>query len=181
MDGGAYDFGSVPAQPMCAASDGLSGIDGSCSVSGYSGSPGTHTVVARAKDKAGNEMSEGRTYTVRPWTLRGFYQPTDMSGTLNVVKNGATVPLKFEIFAGSTELRDTSYVNPLTATQITCEAGATIDMIEVTATGGTALRYDDVTGEFVYNWHTPKKAGNCYRVKVATQDGSILAALFKLK
>jgi predicted secreted protein len=29
--------------------------------------------------------------------LKGFYQPVDMNGVYNIVKNGSTVPLKFEI------------------------------------------------------------------------------------
>jgi hypothetical protein len=180
-NGASYYFGSVPAAPTCNASDSLSGLDGSCSVSGYSTAVGSHTVTASATDKAGNPNSDSRTYTVLPWTLAGFYQPTDMNGTLNVVKNGSTVPLKFEIFAGSTELTDTANVKSLAATQITCDVSATVDDIELTATGGTSLRYDTTAGQFVYNWQTPKKAGNCYRVTMTTQDGSSLAAFFKLK
>jgi hypothetical protein len=180
-DGASYYFGSVPAGPTCTASDGLSGIDGSCSVSGYSTAVGSHTVTASATDKAGNSNSDSRTYTVLPWLLTGFYQPTDMNGTLNVVKNGSTVPLKFEIFAGSTELTDTANVKSLTSAQIGCDVSAPTDEIELTATGGTSLRYDTTAGQFIYNWQTPKKAGNCYRVTMTTQDGSSLVAFFRLK
>jgi hypothetical protein len=180
-NGASYYFGSVPAAPTCNASDSLSGLDGPCSVSGYSTAVGSHTVTASATDKAGNPNSDSRTYTVLPWTLAGFYQPTDMNGTLNVVKNGSTVPLKFEIFAGSTELTDTASVKSLTSAQIGCDLSAPSDDIELTATGGTSLRYDTTAGQFVYNWQTPKKAGSCYRVTMTTQDGSSLAALFKLK
>jgi hypothetical protein len=91
------------------------------------------------------------------------------------------VPLKFEIFAGSTELTDMADVKSLAASQITCDATASLDDIEVTATGGTSLRYDPTAGQFIYNWQTPKKAGYCYRVTMTSQDGSSLAALFKLK
>jgi hypothetical protein len=105
----------------------------------------------------------------------------DMSGVLNTVKNGSTVPLKFELFAGATELTSTADVKSLTATQITCDTSNPIDDIEVTATGGTSLRYDASGGQFIYNWQTPKKPGTCYRVTMTTQDGSTLVALFKLK
>ncbi len=40
--------------------------------------------------------------------MKGFYAPVDVNGVLNTVKGGSTVPLKFEVFAGSTELTDTS-------------------------------------------------------------------------
>jgi hypothetical protein len=180
-DGASYYFGSVPAAPTCSASDALSGLDGSCTVSGYSTAVGSHTVTATAKDLAGNEASASASYTVLAWTLYGFYQPVDMNGVYNVVKNGSTVPLKFEIFAGPTELTDVSAVQSLTANLVTCQTGVVEDTIEVTATGGTSLRYDTTGGQFVYNWKTPSTAGKCYRVTMTTLDGSSLVAYFKLK
>ena len=125
------------------------------------------------------------TFSIQAWTLKGFYQPVDMStiSTLiyNTVKNGSTVPLKFEIFAGSTELTNTSSVKSLTNAQTSCDANALTDDIETTATGGTVLRYDTTDGQFIYNWKTPNTAGKCYRVTMTTLDGSSLAAYFKLK
>ena len=115
------------------------------------------------------------------WTLNGFYQPVDMSGTLNVVKGGSTVPLKFEVFAGQTELTETSVVTSFTQTKIACETSVPTDVIEVTTTGGTSLRYDTTGGQFIQNWKTPKLPGKCYQVTMTIQDGSSLSALFKLK
>lgn len=44
------------------------------------------------------------------------------------------------------------------------------------------MREDDATGgQFVFNWQTPKAPGACYKVTMTTQDGSQLAANFKLK
>ncbi len=184
-NGGSYYFGFVPAAPTCSASDVLSGLDGTCSVSGYSTAVGSHTVTASATDKAGNTASASNSYTVLAWTLTGFYAPVDMSPgapttiVWNVVKGGSTVPLKFEIFAGLTELTDTSYVTGFTATPVACSTG-TSDAIEVTATGGTSLRYDTTAGQFIYNWKTPKTTG-CYKITMTTQDGSMLFAYFQLK
>jgi hypothetical protein len=91
------------------------------------------------------------------------------------------VPLKFEIFAGPTELTDIAYIKSLTYAQTSCEANATTDEIELTATGGTSLRHDAIAGQFVYNWKTPSNAGKCYRVTMTTIDGSSLVAYFKFK
>jgi hypothetical protein len=179
-DGGSYYFGSVPAAPTCSASDALSGLDGSCGVSGYSALVGSHTVTASATDKAGNSASASATYTVLAWTIGGFYQPVDMGGVLNTVKGGSTVPLKFKVFAGTTELTDTAIVSTLVKL-VTCNAVAGEDTIEVLATGGTSLRYDAVGGQFIFNWQTPKLPGKCYSVTMTTQDGSSITALFKLK
>jgi hypothetical protein len=178
--GGNYYFGFVPAAPTCTADDTLSGPK-DCEVTGYATTVGTHDMTATAYDVAGNFKEETRTYTVLAWTLKGFYQPVDMNGVWNKVKNGSTVPLKFEIFAGPTELTDITYVKSLTYAQATCDANATTDDIETTATGGTSLRYDMTAGQFVYNWKTPSTAGKCYRVTMTTLDGSSLVAYFILK
>jgi hypothetical protein len=126
------------------------------------------------------------TLTIQAWTLNGFYQPVDMPLSLtnpvwNSVKNGSTVPLKFEVLAGSVELTDVGAVLSFTQTKVACDASAPTDEIEVTSTGGTSLRYDAVAGQFIQNWQTPKLAGQCYRVTVTTQDHSTLTAFFKLK
>jgi hypothetical protein len=84
-NGASYYFGSVPAAPACSASDGLSGLNGSCSVSGYLTTVGTHTVSATAADKAGNSKTVSNTDTVLAWTLTGFYSAVDMGGVVNSV------------------------------------------------------------------------------------------------
>lgn len=183
-DGGAYYFGSVPAAPTCTASDSLSGPDGSCSVSGYGTSVGSHTVSASAKDVAGNVgSSASRTYTVLAWTLNGFFQPVDMGTNMfNTVKSGSTVPLKFRVFSGSTEQTDVAAVKSLSYVKITCAGVAIEDAIEeIAPTGGTLLRYDSTGGQFIYNLKTSGKAGECYRATMTTLDGSTLVANFKLK
>ena len=99
----------------------------------------------------------------------------------NTVKGGSTVPLKFELFAGS-ELTDPANVKSLQSTKVSCSSGAGIeDAIETTATGGTSLRYDSTGGQFIYNWKTPTGAGTCHKVTVTAQDGSTISAYFKMK
>ena len=90
------------------------------------------------------------------------------------------MPFKFELFAAN-ELTDTSKVQALRQVKVNCDTSATIDDIELTATGGTQLRYDSTAGQFVYNWQTPKAAGSCYDVTITAQDGSSKTAHFKLK
>jgi hypothetical protein len=177
----SYYFGSVPAAPTCSAVDALSGLNGECSVSGYATTVGTHTVTASASDKADNSASASATYTVLAWTLNGFYNPVDMNGVFNVVKGGSTVPLKFEVFAGPTELNSTSVVNTFVQTKVACDGSSPTDEIEVVTTGGTSLRYDATAGQFIQNWQTPKLPGQCYRVTMTTDDGSSLIAFFRLK
>ena len=180
-DGGAYLFASVPAAPTCTATDVVSGLAG-CVVTGYSTTVGPHTVTATATDNAGRMTQVARTYTVNPWTLKGFYAPVDMGGVWNSVKGGATVPLKFEVFSGATELTDVAASQGFTVKGVACPGTlAATDDIELTTTGGTTLRYDSVAGQFIQNWQTPKKPGSCYSVTMTSVDGSSNSANFKLK
>lgn len=146
---------------------------------------GTYAIVPEAGGaKVGNYLvrAHNGTLTIGSWTFKGFYQPVDMSGTLNTVKGGSTVPIKFELFKGTTELTDTASINqPLKAAKVACDTGATVDAIELVATGGTALRYDATGGQFIYNWKTPTAAGACYKVTITANDGSSQTASFKIK
>jgi hypothetical protein len=179
--GSGYVFGSDPAAPTCTSSDAVSGL-ASCEVSGGGTSVGSHTYTAVATDRAGNSSTASMTYEVLPWSLKGFYSPVDTGGVWNSVKGGSTVPLKFEAFAGATELTATSAVKSFTVKTIACPgSSAMVDEVELVTTGGTSLRYDATAGQFVQNWQTPKKPGTCYAVTMTTQDGSALSANFLLR
>lgn len=163
-------------------SDSVSGpVTSSCSPPSGSTFPiGTTTVTCSARDAAGNLGTGTFKVTVRPLTLKGFYQPVAMGGVYNVVKAGSTVPLKFEVFAASTELTATSVVKGFTTTPVACSSSVpTGTVVGLTTAGGTSLRYDTTTGGFIQNWKTPKTTG-CYRATVTTVDGTTLSALFRL-
>jgi len=178
---GSVYFGSVPAPPTCTSTDGGSGPDG-CTVTGYSTAVGAHTLTATALDLAGRTGTATQTYNVLAWTLKGFYQPVDMNNVVNTVKGGSTVPLKFEVFSGTTELTNTSAVFSFNTQKVNCTSlNGTEDAIEVVSTGGTSLRYDTTGGQFIQNWKTPTGAGSCYSATMTTLDGSHITALFKIK
>lgn len=182
-DGGKYPFGSVPAAPSCTAVDAVDPA-ATCVVTGYGDAvSGTaYTLTAKATDHEGNVRTETRSYTVEAWKTGGFYAPVDGNGVWNTVKGGSTVPLKFELFAGSTELTSTSAISSFKSVAISCStSNAMTDEIEFTTTGGTSLRYDATAGQFIQNWQTPKTAGACYKVTMTAKDGSAVSALFKLK
>ena len=181
QDGASYVFGSVPAAGTCTATD-VVDTDATCEVTGYGTTVGGHTLTATATDASGNEATETRDYSVAAWTLKGFYSPVDINGVWNTVKNGSTVPLKFELFAGTTELTSTGAVQGFKVDGVSCPGSqATTDDVELTTTGGTSLRYDTTGGQFIQNWQTPKKVGACYAVTMTALDGSTISANFKLK
>ncbi|WP_406104282.1 OmpL47-type beta-barrel domain-containing protein [Micromonospora globbae] len=175
---GVVHFGSVPPTPTCTASDTTSGPAG-CVVSGYRTTVGTHTVTATATDVAGNTATATQTYTVLPWTAKGFHQPVEMDGVRNQVRAGSTVPLKFELFAAD-EITDTDAVT-MTAARIDCATSSGVEAVEVPTPGSTALRYDTTAGQFVFTWKTPTTPGACYAVTATADDGTALRALFHLR
>jgi hypothetical protein len=149
---------------------------------------GTTTVTCSAKDAAGNPGTKTFTVTVKPLTITGFSQPVDMNGVFNTVKGGSTVPLKFEIFAGTglsaIELTDTSMVR-FTVTKVNCTTGVTDEIETLATTGGTTLRHDG--GQYIQNWKTPTGTA-CYQVAVFTvaADGTTktstpIVAFFKTR
>jgi hypothetical protein len=156
-------------------------------------SVGSHTIKAFFAEDDDYLASESNpvTVTINPWTLNGFYQPVDMNDTVNTVKNGSTVPVKFEILKGTTELTNTSAVTSVLARPMACGelSGDPEDPIETVTTGGTSLRYDTTGGQFIFNWQTPKGAtqvGKCYSLTMtaadnSTTNNSTITAYFKLK
>jgi len=178
-----YYYGNDPVAPICVGSDAVSGMDTCVIDSSNAGSSvGPHSYKATATDKAGNTATATLNYTVLPWTTKGYYAPVNMGDVWNTVKGGSTVPLKFELFAGSTELTSTSAIKSFTQKTVACPgANAATDEIELVTTGGTSLRYDATAGQYMQNWSTPKKPGTCYQAVMTAQDGSTISANFMLK
>ena len=56
-----------------------------------------------------------------------------------------------------------------------------IDEVDFTTTGGTTLRYDLASNQYIQNWQTPRRPGTCYQVNVVFTGGQRLSANFKLK
>jgi hypothetical protein len=180
-NGGSYVFGSVPAGPTgCTASGGVSGL-ASCAVSGYATAVGPHTIMAAAVDGAGNGASIQRSYTVLPWRLSGFSNPTSMTAP-NVAKGGTNVNLKFQVFAGSKELTSLDSLSMLLQTPATCGTWVPLGPPALAfSSRASGQVFDRNGGQFVARWDLPWTAGSCWIVSVVTADGSSLQARFQVK
>jgi hypothetical protein len=182
---GPYIYDGTPKAATATTSN-PAGLNVTITYNGSTTAPtnvGTYNVVATIDNPNYQGQATG-TLVIKPWTLNGFYQPIDMGDVLNTVKNGSTVPVKFELFSGTTELTSTTAVSSISARQVPCNtfAGDPMDEIEYLApTGGTSLRYDATAGQFIYNWTTPKKANSCYNLTMTATDGSTITAYFKLR
>ena len=164
------------------------GASNACTVNGstltITKGTGTCAVTAtKAGDDNYNPVKSGETsITLAAWKVGGFYSPVDLNGIYNTVKGGSTVPVKFELFAGSRELTAVADAGALSAKPVNCTSAA-VDEIEVlvASTNGSGLRYDSTAGQYIYNWKTPAGAGKCYQFTMTARDGSIQTALFKMK
>ncbi len=119
------------------------------------------------------------TASILRWTYgTGFKSPVTMDSTkVNQLKGGSTVPLKFNVYAGTTEV--TANVGTVFARTQACESGDATVSVLVESTSASSLRYDTTGAHWVYNWKAPTGTG-CYKVGLTLTDGTVLAADFKV-
>jgi len=158
-------------------------VDGSVPVSCTPASPhtfgvGTTTVNCSATDAHGNTANGSFTVTVNyGWT--GFFRPVDNPDTVNSVKAGSAIPVKFSL-AGNQGLNIFAANFP-GSQKITCDTSDPVDAIEETVTAGnSSLSYDATSDQYNYVWKTDKSwAGTCRQLTVKTADGTPHIAIFK--
>jgi hypothetical protein len=155
---GTLDVCTV-AKPTFAPSDSLSGLDGS-EVATWTtptgSSVGTYTYTATAKDKAGNSVTETRTYTVKygaALKATPFLQPIN-SDNSSRFKTGSTVPVKFQLLCGTTPI--TNAVAKLNVRPVDTNPDPGIDEAISTsaATTGNMFRYDASGQQYIFNLST---------------------------
>jgi YDG domain/Bacterial Ig-like domain (group 3) len=169
---------------------------------------GSHTVqiagLTISGADAGNYslVQPATTAAILAWNAQGygFYQPVGVPNSVfvaapgalptpndatvwNVIKGGQTVPLKFNVFAGTVEKTTLDAITAFSAYKLSaCDADAATEWVEFTTTGNTTLRYDGTAGQWIQNWKTPTASRDtCYRASVTFADGSSLTAFFKLR
>lgn len=111
----------------------------------------------------------------------GFFPPVDNPPTVNTVKAGQGVPVKFSL-DGDRGL-DIFAAGYPASMQIGCSEDMPVNDIEETVTAGaSSLSYDPATDTYTYVWKTDKAwADQCRRLTVRLTDGTDHIALFKFK
>jgi hypothetical protein len=101
--------------------------------------------------------------------------------TLNLVKAGQAVPVKFSL-SGNQGLNIFATGYPQSK-QIVCSAGTSLDDVEATLTAGaSSLSYDPTTDQYTYVWKTDKTWANaCRQLVVMLSDGTAHQANFQFK
>lgn len=184
-DGAIYVLGSVPAAG-CVTTDALSGVETNAALvmsGGNDNGVGTFTASCTgAMDKAGNAGTASVTYQVI-YPYSEFSQPIDLPPTVNLVRAGASVPVKFSL-AGDRGLAILAAGSP-TSRRIDCAGGATneVDDTELAVTAGNnGLHYDSTADQYIYVWKTDKAlVGTCRQFTLTLNDGTTHPALFEFK
>lgn len=118
------------------------------------------------------------------YNFSGFLPPVDNWPMVNTAKAGSTIPVKWRL-VDSTGAPVTSLASfrSLTSAPIACNSADPADAIEevvTSSTGGTVLRYDATTSQFIYNWKTEKSVG-CRLLQLTLADGTKYPAKLQLK
>jgi hypothetical protein len=176
--GGQYLLGAAP-KAGCTAKDDIS-ASVTCDVrvtGGTANGVGTFSYTATATDGAGNTATESGTYSViYKWS--GVLQPINDTAhqvdlTTSIFKAGSTVPTKFvlrradgsAVQAGAAP----AFLPPLKGSAIT--AAVDENLFSTTPSTGGLFKYDAASGQYHYNWGTPKTGGNYYRLGISLDDG----------
>jgi probable HAF family extracellular repeat protein len=162
------------------AADALSGLATQSCDPLVTTSVGLKSVSCTATDHAGNTATVSVGYQV-VYAWAGFFQPVDNLPTLNGVKAGRAIPVKFSL-AGDQGLGIFAAGYPLSR-QIACDSGAPLDDVEQTvAAGSSSLSYDPSSGQYTYVWKTDKTwALTCRQLVINLVDGTEQTANFEFK
>ncbi|WP_456504213.1 PxKF domain-containing protein [Arthrobacter sp. UYCu723] len=115
------------------------------------------------------------------WPFKGFLQPVENGSTLNTMKAGAAVPIKFSV-GGDRGLGILAHGAPWSSA-VSCGGSAGLGNIEqAVAAGGTSLSYHAGSAAYTYVWKTQKSwAGTCRQFILVLKDGSSHRALFDFR
>jgi len=118
--------------------------------------------------------------TCTAFSFSGFFQPVDNLPTLNSVKAGQAIPVKFSL--GGDQGLDIFEAGYPKSEQIVCNSGALVDGIETTVNAGSSsLSYSAGNDQYTYVWKTEKSWTGCRQLVVKLLDGTIQRANFKFK
>jgi hypothetical protein len=134
-------------------------VDGALNVScapasGTTFALGETTVSCAASDTRTNTAT--KTFKVKVlYDFTGLFRPVDNLPTVNVVKAGSAIPVKFSL-GGDMGLNIFAEGSPNSG-RIPEDPDAPLDNIEVTVTAGeSGLSYEAATGQYTYVWKTSK-------------------------
>jgi hypothetical protein len=112
------------------------------------------------------------------FAFAGFFAPVNNAPTVNAVKAGSAVPVKFTL-GGDFGLN--ILAGAPTAPAVACTPGNVTDSLtEVSSAGNSGLQFDPSTLVYTFVWKTDKSfAGTCREFRLTLSDGSVHTARFQ--
>ena len=141
-------------------------------------SVGTQDFLVHTTDNVGNQSSRSVGYEVT-YPFGGYLRPVDKPSTVNVIKAGSAIPVKFSL-GGDYGLDIFAEGYPQSGT-VPNDPNASVDNIEVTVSAGSSgLSYDASTEQYTYVWKSSKQwTGTSRRLVLKLEDGTEHIALFR--
>jgi hypothetical protein len=139
--------------------------------------PSTYTVKVQGTDIGGlTTVSETSVNVI--YKFAGFFQPLKNPPTVNFVKAGQVIQVKFSL-TGDQGLNIFAAGYPKIQF-VSCITASPISSTQITAAGNSGLSYDPTTDQYQFGWKTNKGwAGMCGVLQVKFNDGTTQTALFK--
>ena len=113
------------------------------------------------------------------FSFGGFLAPVQDLPTLNIVKAGAAIPVKFSL-GGDRGLNIFAHDSPSSVT-VACNSSAPTGTVEETVgAGNSSLSYDATSDTYSYIWKTNKAwANTCRKLTLRFVDGTVANADFQ--
>ena len=113
--------------------------------------------------------------------FEGFYPPVEPEPTLNAVKAGSAVPLKFSL-GGDKGLNVIDAGYPASRPLVCATLDPSGDLQPTQPAGRSALSYDAKSDQYTYVWKTDKTwAGTCRVLALQLVDGTEHLVAFQFK
>ncbi len=143
--------------------------------------PGTYTIEVCVTDSNGGVGCDTMSITVsQQFAFTGFFPPVDNQPTLNTVKAGSAVPIKFSL--NGYQGLDIFFAGYPASAVVTCGSAAEDAIEQTMMAGGSSLSYNAGADQYIYIWKTDKSwANTCRTFVLRLRDGSYYRADFKFK
>ncbi|KUG53851.1 hypothetical protein AVL61_15060 [Kocuria rosea subsp. polaris] len=121
------------------------------------------------------------TVVISAYEFTGFENPVKPLPTVNAMKAGRAVPLRFGL--GGDQGMDILVEGSPASRQVDCDSGTEVsDVEETVAAGSSTLQYDPATDRYTYVWKTSAAwAGQCRNMQMTFDDGSSATVRFKFR
>jgi CSLREA domain-containing protein len=129
---------------------------------------------------SGSHCDLGAFELVPKFAFTGFLAPLNNPPTVNTVRGGQAVPVKFSL-GGNQGLNIFAPGYPRSQ-PMACVSGVALDEVETTVSaGGSSLSYDTATDTYTYVWKTDKAWRGCRQLIVQLSDGTFHTANFEFR